>query len=367
MRRKHLLAGVLVAAGLAGTVWAVLWLRQPPLRYEKTILTTPAGEPLLPVALNERGQVLGLVEARYSPASSYRFFYWTRAQGAQELDYPAQSGQGAPELNNAGVIAGVTKDPNGAWQGFLWEPDGGIRWRRALGGSWSVLTAVNDRGQCVGFAEAAARAVHAVLWNVDGTAADLGTLGGAGSMACSLNDRGQVAGFSQAADGAWHAFFWDPNIGTTDLGPTSLTSPSPWDIRINNSGHVLGRFGSPTDPTLISLWHPAKGRTPLPSLEGSDVHVTAFNDANQALLQVRAAGFKLFGRALSERQEAYVYDPQRGLMSVGRYIGRGAPQGFYPRDINNRGQIVGIWASRSTARAQGLLLDPIPSPPDTRD
>lgn len=55
MKRKHFLAGVLVAMGLAGTIGAVLWLRKPPLRYEKAILTTPTGEPLLPFAVNERG------------------------------------------------------------------------------------------------------------------------------------------------------------------------------------------------------------------------------------------------------------------------------------------------------------------------
>jgi hypothetical protein len=176
-----------------------------------------------------------------------------------------------------------------------------------------------------------------------------------------------VAGFSQTAAGAWDAFLWDPNLGTTDLGPTTLTHASPEDIYINNSGHVLGRFGSPTDQTLVSLWQPAKGRTSLPSLEGSAIHVTAFNDANQALIHVRAAGFKLFGRTLSERQEVYIYDPGRGLVPISRYIGRGAPPAFYPNDINNRGQLVGLWASRRTERAQGLLLEPITISSDAGD
>jgi len=75
-----------------------------------------------------------------------------------------------------------------------------------LGGTSSVASSINDRGQVVGYSQTASGELHAFLWG-KGTMTDLGTLGGNFSEAAAIiNDRGQVVGSSGTGSGEEHAF-----------------------------------------------------------------------------------------------------------------------------------------------------------------
>ena len=75
------------------------------------------------------------------------------------------------------------------------------------GGSDSVATAINNRGQVVGGSTTASGAEHAFLWE-DGKMTDLGTLpGGDETLANGINTRGQVVGVSVLSGDA-RAVLW---------------------------------------------------------------------------------------------------------------------------------------------------------------
>ncbi len=78
-----------------------------------------------------------------------------------------------------------------------------------LGGTSSLASAVNDRGQVVGFTYLPNDTeVHAFSWTQAGGMVDLGTPGGHSSQAIAVNDSGQIVGWAFTADGASRAVLW---------------------------------------------------------------------------------------------------------------------------------------------------------------
>ncbi len=357
-RRRYLLIVFLCAAVLIVAILILrFWLAGPP-QYRVTFLTTPAGDRIFPFSINDHGQVVGLAKLK---DGEHRIILWDKNNGAQDLGsyyYPEHTG--SLKINNSGHIMGTVRDPNGNFRAFIRNLDGQKQFLKKLGGNFSVASALNNHHQVVGFSATKTGSKHAVLWSCDADVTDIGTLGGPESIACSINDRGQIAGFSQVASGKWHAFFRDPNSGIKDLDPTSLSPPTREYIHINNSGFVVGRFGSASDQMLISTWTEAKGTRPIPSLSGYDAHSTALNDNNQFLLYARTV-FSLFGQILFGNAEGYLWDPNEGFVSFKKKLGRRNIRGFNPRasDINNKGQIVGRSFQKKAKQSVGVLLDPI--------
>ena len=64
-----------------------------------------------------------------------------------------------------------------------------------LGGSSSIVTAMNNNGRVVGFSQTSTGPTHAFISDGNGLV-DLGTLGGTLSQALAVNDQDQVAGMS---------------------------------------------------------------------------------------------------------------------------------------------------------------------------
>src|SRR5262245_40788542 len=63
-----------------------------------------------------------------------------------------------------------------------------------LGGRFTVVTDVNDKGDATGYSETGNQQIHAFIYT-NGVMHDLGTLGGSGSLANAINDTGQITGF----------------------------------------------------------------------------------------------------------------------------------------------------------------------------
>ena len=191
-------------------------------------LRTLGGANAMALALNNRGQVIGVAEnSTHDPG----------CVAPQVLDFqPVVWGPGAGDVQNLPTLPGDTV-------GF------------ALG--------INDLGQMVGSSGTCANTVvtavgllagpHAVLWE-NGSVKPLGNLGGKTmGKAAAINNRGEVAGFSDVADGTVHSFLWTKDTGMKDLGGLGsdvLGDPA----GINNSTQVVGGSCDSSGNCRAFLW-----------------------------------------------------------------------------------------------------------------
>ena len=178
-------------------------------------------------------------------------------------------------LNNRGQIIGVaetgTHDPSCPspqvldFEAVVWGPNQGEIHRLAPlpGGTVGFALGINNRGQVVGSSGSCANTVvtavglfvgpHAVLWE-NGSVTDLGTLGGTLGKAGAINDRGEVAGFSSLpGDSAVHSFLWTRDAGMHDLGALGadfLGDPA----AINNNTQVVGGSCDSSGNCRAFLW-----------------------------------------------------------------------------------------------------------------
>jgi probable HAF family extracellular repeat protein len=127
-----------------------------------------------------------------------------------------------------------------------------------LGGSSSVATAVNVRGQVVGNSTTAGddvRVQHAFSRTATEGMVDLGTLGGGigpGSSAIAVNARGQVVGYSRIVDGSQHAFSWTARRGMVDLG--TLGGDFSQAFAVNDRGQIVGSSSTADGSSHAVLW-----------------------------------------------------------------------------------------------------------------
>jgi probable HAF family extracellular repeat protein len=179
-----------------------------------TPLATLGGNSAMALALNNRGQIIGVAENSTKDKSCV---------SPQVLDFEAVIwGPGEGEIQGIPPLPGDTV-------GF------------ALG--------INDLGQVVGSSGTCANTgvtavglfygAHAVLWE-NGLATDLGNLGGTQGKAGAINSRGEVAGFSGLpGDTTVHSFLWTKDAGMQDLGGLGadvLGDPA----GINNNRQIVG-------------------------------------------------------------------------------------------------------------------------------
>jgi probable HAF family extracellular repeat protein len=179
--------------------------------------TLPGGDSAQAIALNNRGQLVGLAETGTLETPGYC------ASPAQVLDFvPVIWGTGPDEIRRLPPLPGDTV---------------------------GVALAVNDKGEVVGTSGLCSNTTanglvdgpHAVIWEADGSVTDLGNLGSSTvNVAAGINNRGEVVGGSVSAkDGNLHAFLWTRGGGIKDLGLLGAdvaTAPT-W---INNNGQAVG-------------------------------------------------------------------------------------------------------------------------------
>ena len=237
--------------------------------YTFTLLGTPSGMRSVATAINNSGQVVGVIETDSTPYA----MLWNNGAAIQ-LDTGASV---ANSINSSGQIAGYS-DFNGAgFHASLWSNGGvtdlgspglssearGINdsgqvagnagfatiWNNGVATTlvsldstnmWGKATAINSSGQIVGYSATQGEA-HATLWS-NGVPSDLGTLGnGTSSLANSINNSGQVVGWSTSeVAGVMHAALWSNGVATNlgELGNDVGNYSQAWSI--NNLGNIVG-------------------------------------------------------------------------------------------------------------------------------
>jgi probable HAF family extracellular repeat protein len=183
------------------------------------------------VAINSHGLVGGAAEiASIDPNTGFRIVHsalWRRSVVVADLGTLGGFNSVVQAINEFGQTVGgseVSEVPNPPVHAYLWE-SGIIRDLGTLGGLNNVGLGINDqsgdtetnRTLVVGLADLpGGTQTDAFLWE-DGSMQDLGALGGTFSVAVALNNKIQVVGGANlAGDTIEHAFTWQDGV-MTDL------------------------------------------------------------------------------------------------------------------------------------------------------
>jgi probable HAF family extracellular repeat protein len=250
------------------------------------------------------------------------------------------------ESTNLGTVC---FHPHG-WAAGPWGTHYTVTDLGTLGGTFGEANALNNKAWVVGDANLPGDTVrHAFLWR-KGLMKNLGTLGGPNSLAAALNERGEVTGFSDTSTPdplkedfcgfgtnlVCLPFFWQNGA----MAPLPTLGGSGQALEINGRGQVVGVSENTTpDPTCVDtpqvlhfepvLWEKGETIHELPTFPGDpDGFADAINDRGQVVGQT--------GDCISPFH-GVLWDHDT-VMDLGKL---GELQ-LAPRDINNKGQVVGF-------------------------
>lgn len=208
------------------------------------------------VLINERGQVVGDSYTSAAPSPSCAgagfalttgSFIWDKKKGMRDLGNLGGTCTLVTDLNNRGQVIGASSLAGDQFQhAFLWENGSLQDLGGSLGGNNTAAFVINDHGQAVGLAAYPGETIfHATLWKSVGEMTDLGTVGtDQCSYATGINNRGQVVGgsISVCNTESFRAFLWEDG-SIFDLNAL-IPSGSPLYLRqtytINDRGEIAG-------------------------------------------------------------------------------------------------------------------------------
>ena len=187
---------------------------------------------------------------------------------------------------------------------------------------------------------------------------DLGVInaGDIASLAYDNNNVGQVVGRDDPAGrgGFGDGFVWSPlkcimeMIGDLPGGIVDTTAR-----RINDHGQVVGNASSANGVAEAFLWDPITGTQGLGDLPGGAFESRAFgiNDLGQVV-----------GTGTTDAGESgFLWTESDGMVEISSLITDGSASGWvlsHPKQINNRGQIVGFGTNPS-GNIEAWLATPI--------
>ena len=305
------------------------------------------------------------------------------------------------DVNNAGVVVGSQRMPDGSWHAFRYTDRDGVQ-DLALQpgfGTQSFATAIAEDGAVGGHSDHGdgtgalfgyrftdgggrvdvcptvcsvwdldrhGRVVGLVLDPVDATVWQaflfspaaglrrLGTLGGARSSASGINDAGLVVGNAQIATSAvtdiGHAFIFDAVRGMRDLN--AVANAPGWELKTANditrtqiAGY--GVHGGATHAFLYDIATRAVRDLGTPAGDGSSFAFALDAHGDVAGYAIRDA----------HANDAFVYSANIGMRRVGDFVDPAQQWDLQQVDgINDNGEVVGWGFHQGVARAFKLTL-----------
>jgi probable HAF family extracellular repeat protein len=288
--------------------------------------------------VNDAGTVVG------TTTNGLGFVWNARTKRSRSLGTLSCGGASPSAISDRGFVAGSgnVRVAGGGCEtrAVRWAP-GASRPRDlgTLGGSYSVAYDVNDSGVVVGVSATASGDTHAFRWDPrTGRMRDLGTLGGPSSTARAINDAGTIVG-AAGGEGSDHAVLWRAGSSTiVDLGyPAGWIAASASDI--NDRGDIVGIAYSAADETERVFRSTRRDRTLrlLPGLKKDPVFQVATNDRGDVV------------GTYSREPRAFLWRAATGPLDL-----PGADGGASAVDINNAGTVIGKagdnWAVRWVRR-----------------
>ena len=192
-----------------------------------------------------------------------RVFAWTKTTGLTDIGTLGRDM--LPEhMNRQGALTGRFFREDGTSGTFFWSQANGLEEIDSLGGDEMSPTAINDAGTIVGFGTTASGETHGFVWSKANGLVDIGTLGGDFSWASDVNSSGLVAGYSKTAAGDEHAIAWSADGGLIDLG--TLDGSRSRGQFVTEAGAIIGVSGAKGHRTHAFVWTEASGLVEMPSL-----------------------------------------------------------------------------------------------------
>lgn len=321
-------------------------------------VVTDLGAGLTPVAINDKGQVVGRDLAGNG-------FIWV---GGQLTSIPPSiPGLGsysfAPtDINNAGIVVGNVIYEGG--RAYAWASG---QYQELQGSSnpstpYSSVVKINNVNQSVGTirmpAYVGGGVDRATTWDGNYFNTDLQwvTLAGtypnaqwSNSSGTGINDFGFVVGISQASSGESRPFiFANGHISELTATGTDISGTRP--LAINNVGTIVGE-------NLNGLGFILRGGAAISlGFAGGTFSIPrGINDLDTVV------GMATFGDA-TQSAHAFVYadGDMVALDSLSEVMDAGWGQITYANDINNSGQIIGVGILNGEYHA--FLMTPVPEP-----
>jgi probable HAF family extracellular repeat protein len=204
------------------------------------------------IAINNKGHILGYNYERGHIDTFQTPVIWqnnviTPIGKASSITRPPSSSVNVNDQNDQDQVTGslyLYNEGHSKSRAFIWQ--NGVKTDLStLGGDFSYGHNINNKGDIAGRSDTADGSTHAVLWQ-DGLIKDLGTLGGDYSTTTDINDKGQILGSSTTKDGSTHPFLWQEGV-MTDL--SNLAGRIPWSAAaINDKGQFVGGAHNPNSP-----------------------------------------------------------------------------------------------------------------------
>ena len=263
-----------------------------------------------------------------------------------------QAGTATTGINNRGQIVGTYEGRDRVVRHFLL--DRGSRYTEVEdppdgqdGNAFDEYVDINNRGEIVGFYnDTEGFTTTGFLRTKRGRFVDLSVPGSQVTAAFKINDRRQVAGFYVDAAGVAHGFLWDEGDYETIDVPGAVATLV---LGINNRGHMVGSYIDAAGAYHGFLRHRNGAITTLPEASGA---VPAMGGTQPGGINERG---QIVGLA---------YDANGGsrgfLFERGRFRMIAGPAAAYTRaiDIDNRGRIVGDYATKPRAAAHSSRVGP---------
>lgn len=260
-----------------------------------TVTEIPASGSPSPVAINNRGHVIG----NYFLGEAWRGFFWSPESGLIMLPRPAgMEDVSVSDLNDLDHVVGYMNSPTQGWFAFVWDGQGYTLIPPPAWANMIWASAINDRGEVVGATNNASTGPLTPFFWSNGNYVDLRPFfGSAHAEALDISEQSEILGnavvsvspvrrqpfilrngtlewvaipeaFNSAE--AWSLNDNEIRVGVGYVGdfgdPDFRASGVIWDdecehivsppphVRIassdavNNAGRVIGRFASSTSP-----------------------------------------------------------------------------------------------------------------------
>jgi len=344
-------------------IWGTPILVAQPEHFKVTTLPEWQGRTLEPHAMNDRGQVVGLIRP---DADQWHLFLWERKSGVQDLGpaYPKPC-----DINNKGQIVGTMYESGGTiMRAFLREPDGTVEILGSLDDLDSEATAINNRSQVVGRSFVAKPGVYqAFIWDRTGGMRALAVPGRFRGMATAISDTEQVFGFIEYLENIHlrrRPCYWDL---TDASNPLAIEAPGNDFSGMNSKGWIVGKYAFLNGGPHVVLWQSQGGIQKLfpcvPEDGLFEKSTWMVNDVNQVVCieeNKRDLGEQVSTEDSTPQQRCYLWDPAQGKISLDGYLPRQTRE-FTVRDLNNRGCILGIAHLEDGTSSLPLLLEPTPA------